>query len=161
MSIRHATQADLTAIVEIYNASIPARLATADTEPVSVEQRREWFAGFSPDARPIWVYDAGGVAGWLGLRSFYGRPAYHATVESAVYVAPGFRRSGIARRLLAHALAQAPALSIRTVLAFIFAHNQPSIALFEEHGFETWGKLPRVAELDGIERDLAILGRRL
>lgn len=30
-------------IVEIYNSSIPGRLATADTEPVGVESRREWF----------------------------------------------------------------------------------------------------------------------
>ena len=161
MTIRHATAADLPAIVEIYNASIPARLATADTEPVTVEQRREWFAGFSPGARPIWVYDAGAVAGWLSLRSFYGRPAYHATVEVAVYVAPAFRRSGIARQLLEHALREAPALGIRTLLAFVFAHNQPSVTLFERYGFERWGSLPRVAELDGIERDLLILGLRL
>ena len=58
-------------------------------------------------------------------------------------------------------LASAPALRIRTVLAFVFAHNAPSIALFEAAGFEAWGRLPRVAELDGIERDLAILGRRI
>jgi len=161
MTIRHAIAADLPAIVEIYNASIPARLATADTEPVSVEQRREWFAGFSPGGRPIWVYDVGGVAGWLSLRSFYGRPAYHATVEVAVYVSPAFRRSGIARQLLEHALREAPALGIRTLLAFVFAHNAPSVALFERYGFERWGQLPRVAQLDGIERDLLILGLRL
>jgi phosphinothricin acetyltransferase len=161
MTIRHGTPADLPAIVDIYNASIPARLATADTEPVSVDQRREWFAGFSPGERPIWVYDVGGVAGWLGLRSFYGRPAYHRTVEIAVYVAPGFRRSGIARQLVEHALGEAPALGIRTILAFVFAHNAPSVALFERYGFERWGELPRVAELDGIERDLLILGLRL
>jgi hypothetical protein len=28
-------------------------------------------------------------------------------------------------------------------------------------GFVTWGSLPRVAELDGVERDPAILGRRV
>jgi len=28
-------------------------------------------------------------------------------------------------------------------------------------GFAGWGRLPRVAELDGVERDLLILGRRL
>jgi len=161
MSIRHAAAGDLPAIVEIYNASIPGRLATADTQPVTVEQRREWFAAFSPGSRPIWVYDVGGVAGWLGLRSFYGRPAYQATVECAVYVAPAFRRSGIARKLLEHALAQAPALGVRTILAFVFAHNGPSVTLFERYGFERWGSLPRVAELDGIERDLLILGLRL
>jgi len=161
MSIRHATEADLAAIVDIYNDSIPARLATADTEPVTVEQRREWFAGFSRDKRPIWVLDVGGVAGWLGLRSFYGRPAYHGTVEIAVYVSPAFRRSGVARRLVEHALACAPGLGIQTILAFVFAHNGPSVTLFERYGFERWGHLPRVAELDGIERDLLIMGRRL
>jgi phosphinothricin acetyltransferase len=161
MTIRHATPADLPAIVDIYNASIPGRLATADTEPVTVEQRREWFAGFTPDKRPIWVYDVGGVAGWLGLRSFYGRPAYHGTVEIAVYVSPAFRRSGIARQLMQHAIAEAPRLSVRTILAFVFAHNAPSVRLFEAYRFERWGQLPRVAELDGVERDLLIMGLRL
>ncbi len=47
------------------------------------------------------------------------------------------------------------------MLAFVFAHNAPSVALFERAGFATWGRLPRVAELDGVERDLAILGRRI
>jgi phosphinothricin acetyltransferase len=161
MTIRHATNADLPGIVQVYNASIPGRLATADTEPVTVEQRREWFAGFSPDSRPLWVYDLGGVAGWLGLRSFYGRPAYRGTVEIAVYVGPAFRRSGIARQLVEHALAQAPGLSIHTILAFVFAHNAPSVTLFERYGFDRWGHLPRVAVLDGIERDLLIMGRRV
>ena len=161
MTIRHAAGGDLPAIVEIYNASIPGRLATADTQPVTVDQRREWFAGFSAGERPIWVYDVGGVAGWLGLRSFYGRPAYQATVECAVYVAPSFRRSGIARKLLEHAIAQAPGLGVRPILAFVFAHNAPSVALFERYGFERWGDLPRVAELDGIERDLLIMGLRV
>jgi L-amino acid N-acyltransferase YncA len=162
MSIRHATASDLPAIVAIYNASIPGRMATADTQPVTVEQRMEWFSAFSAQSRPIWILERDGVvAGWLGLRSFYGRPAYHRTVESAVYVAPEFRRAGIARELLAHALAQCPRLGIANVLAFVFAHNTPSVALFEAHGFARWGMLPRVAELDADERDLMILGRRL
>jgi phosphinothricin acetyltransferase len=161
-SIRLAVASDLPAIVEIYNASIPGRMATADTEPVTVASREEWFRAFSPRSRPIWLLEADGIpVGWLGLRSFYGRPAYHRTVESAVYVAPAFRRGGIARRLLAHALSECPRLGIANVLAFVFAHNEPSVRLFEAHGFARWGLLPRVAELDAIERDVLILGRRL
>ena len=160
--IRHATAADLPAIVAIYNASIPGRLATADTEPVGVDDRRDWFAAFDPDRRPLWVAESGGgIAGWLGLRSFYGRPAYHRTVEVAVYVAPEFHRQGIAAALLDHAALAAPALDIATLLAFVFGHNGASLSLFRKAGFADWGALPRVAELDGIERDLLILGRRL
>jgi hypothetical protein len=76
VAIRDAMAADLPAIVEIYNAAIPGRLATADTTPVSVESRRAWFAEHSPQHRPLWVADTGGaVVGWLSFQSFYGRPA--------------------------------------------------------------------------------------
>ena len=162
MPIRHAAAEDLPAVVEIYNASIPGRMATADTAPVTVESRQEWFRGFDPQARPLWIDERDGrVAGWLGLRSFYGRPAYHRTVESAVYVAPWAQRRGVARALLGHALDTAPERGIATVLAFVFAHNEPSIALFREQGFARWGLLPQVCEMDGEERDVLILGRRL
>ncbi|MEP7206972.1 MAG: N-acetyltransferase family protein [Casimicrobiaceae bacterium] len=163
MVIRPARPDDLPPIVAIYNAAIPGRLATADTSPVTVVSRRGWFAEFDPARRPLWVLEADdrSVAGWLSLRSFYGRPAYHATVEVAVYCDPVHRRRGIGRALLGHALGAAPALGIRTILAFVFAHNEPSVALFTGAGFEAWGRLPQVAELDGVERDLAILGRRL
>jgi L-amino acid N-acyltransferase YncA len=162
--IRDAREEELDVIVAIYNAAVPGRLATADTEPVTVASREPWFQEFSPDRRPLWVETEapdGPIAGWLSLRSFYGRPAYHATVEVAVYVDPRRQRRGVARALLGHAISAAPALSIRTLLGFIFAHNAPSIGLFERAGFATWGRLPRVAELDGVERDLAILGRRV
>ncbi len=163
MVIRHAQADDLPAIVAIYNASIPGRLATADTEPVSVAAREPWFREFDPGRRPLWVLapSGGAPAGWLGLRSFYGRPAYGATVEVAVYVDPGAQRRGIARALLAHAIEAAPALGLRTLLGFIFSHNAPSMCLFERAGFGVWGRLPRVAELDGVARDLSILGREV
>ena len=161
-NIRHAAPADLPAIVAIYNASIPGRMATADTEPVTVGQREEWFRDFDAGNRPIWVYEAdGAILGWLGLRSFYGRPAYRRTVESAVYVSPEHQREGIARRLLQHALDECPRLGISNVLAFVFAHNMPSVTLFEAHGFGRWGLLPKVCEMDGREHDLLILGKRL
>ena len=162
MPIRLAAPPDLPAIVSIYNASIPGRMATADMEPVSVADREEWFRSFDPARRPLWVYEHdGAIAGWLGLRSWYGRPAYHRTVESAVYVDPSHRRRGIAHELLDNALREAPSRGIANSLAFVFVHNQPSVTLFEAHGFQRWGLLPRVCELDGVERDVLILGRRL
>jgi phosphinothricin acetyltransferase len=162
MPIRHARRADLPQIVSIYNASIPGRMATADLAPVSVAEREAWFAEFDPGRRPLWVV-AGerddDVLAWLSLRSFYGRPAYAETVEVGVYTAPSARRQGHARALLAHALAAAPSLGITRLLAFTFAHNAPSLTLFRDLGFADWGLLPGVARLDGIRRDVVILGR--
>jgi L-amino acid N-acyltransferase YncA len=162
MAIRDATPGDLPIVVAIYNAAISGRMATADLEPVSVDSRRAWFAEHSSNLRPLWVLeDADQVKGWISFQSFYGRPAYHATAELSVYVAPDAQRRGYARLLVAEAIRRAPEFGLKTLLGFIFGHNQPSLALFRSFGFETWAHLPRVAELDGVERDLLILGRRL
>jgi phosphinothricin acetyltransferase len=159
--IRLAAEGDLPRIVEIYNASIPGRLATADTEPVSVEQRRAWFRAHGP-RRPIWVEEREGtIDGWLGFTDFYGRPAYGPTAELSVYVAPEAQRRGVAHRLMDHAMAVAPGLGVTTLLGFVFGHNAPSLALIASYGFARWGTLPRVAVLDGVERDLVILGKRI
>jgi len=163
MNLRDATEADLPAIVEIYNATIPGRMVTADTEPVSVESRLAWFRTHDPHTRPIWVVDdspGGRVCAWLSFSSFYGRPAYRPTAEISLYVAETHRRRGVGKFLLGEAIARAPACEVRTLLGFIWAHNEPSLRLFEKSGFGRWAHLPRVAVLDGIERDLIIVGRR-
>lgn len=158
---REANRGDLPQIVEIYNATIPSRMVTADTEPVSVESRVRWFEEHTPGHRPLWVLEeAGRVAAWLSFSTFYGRPAYARTAELSVYVHAAFRKRGLGSYLLREAIGHAPAIKIDTLLGFIFGHNQPSLALFERFGFARWGTLPRVAALDGIERDLVIVGRR-
>lgn len=160
--IRDAREHDLPAIVAIYNAAIPGRMATADTEPISVESRRGWFLERASDRYPIWVWEElGQVVGWLSFGKFYGRPAYGATAEVSIYVEPAVQRRGIARGMMKQAIARAPRLGLTTFLGYIFAHNTGSVALCESFGFQRWGLLPRVAVLDGIERDLLILGLRL
>lgn len=159
---RVATAHDLPQIVDIYNATIPSRMVTADLTPVSVDSRRAWFEAHVPDTRPIWVIDApDGIAAWLSVSSFYGRPAYQQTAEVSVYVREQHRRAGLAGHLLSQLFAQAPLLGITTLLGFIFGHNEASLHLFARWGFVRWGELPRVARLDGKERDLIIVGRRV
>lgn len=161
-NIRDASDADLPRIVAIYNETVPGRMVTADLVPVTVDQRRPWFERHSPARRPLWVVETdGSIVAWLSFESFYGRPAYDATVEISLYVATAAHRQGIGSLLLQQALDNAPRLGIRTLLGFIFSHNLPSLVLFEKAGFRKWGHYPDVAELDGVERSLTILGRRV
>ncbi|UTY59525.1 GNAT family N-acetyltransferase [Massilia sp. erpn] len=161
---RLATLDDLPAIVAIYNSTVASREVTADTEPVSVESRLAWFHEHAPERRPLWVVEQegqDGILGWISYSNFYGRPAYSGTVEVSIYIAEAARGKGLGRYCLEEALAFAPSLNVHTVLGFIFGHNQPSLALFRRFGFDTWATLPRVANLDGVERDLLILGKRV
>jgi phosphinothricin acetyltransferase len=161
--IRDAVEADLAAIVAIYNATIDSHVATADLQPITVESRVSWFREHHPDKRPLWVMDVeGAVVGWLGFQSFYyGRGAYASAAELSIYVSLDYRRQGIGQTLLKRAIAQSPSLGIKTLLGFIFAHNQPSLHLFEQFGFQRWGYLPGVAEFETIPHDLVIVGLQL
>ena len=160
--VRDAIEADLPAIVAIYNSTIAGRDVTADLDPVSIASRAVWFAEHHRASRPLWVNDEGGViTGWLSFSNFYGRPAYRATAEISIYLAEAARGRGLGARLLQRAIAHAPSLGLSTLLGFIFGHNTNSLRLFERHGFQQWGVLRRVAKLDDIERDLVIVGLRL
>ena len=162
-SLRNANEADLPAMVNIYNATIPSRMVTADLEPVTVESRRPWLAAHQESSRPIWVLcdKTETVAAWLSFDQFYPRAAYDGTAMLALYVSPLQRRLGLGRHLLQTAIQRAPAMRLHSLLGYIFGHNGPSLRLFEAQGFKPWGHLPRIAVLDGIQRDLIIVGLRV
>ena len=165
---RLARPDDLPVIVDIYNSTVASREVTADTEPVSVASREAWFNEHTPERRPLWViHDANDVSdhpaivGWMSYSNFYGRPAYSGTAELSIYIDEQWRGRGLGKYCLEQAIAFAPSIRVHTLLGFIFGHNVPSLALFRKFGFDTWANFPRVANLDGIERDLIILGKRV
>jgi len=160
MIIRDAVEADLPAIVEIYNATVPTRMVTAELEPTTVEARLSSFREHSPEQSPFWVAELERrVIGWLDFKEFLPRAAYRGTAEISVYVNEKFRQRGVGQRLLEQAIARAPSLGITALVGFIFGHNEPSLKLFQRLGFERWGFFPGVAQLDGVERDLVVMGQ--
>lgn len=162
LTFRHATEQDLPTIVAIYNSVIPGRMVTADTEPVSVESRRAWYHNHNPQKRPLYIISDGDtVIGWVSLESFYGRPAYNHTAEVSIYLDEAARGKGYGKEILKTIIDQAPALGVKSLLGYIFAHNEPSLKLFKSFGFEQWALFPNVAILDGVERSLIIVGKRV
>jgi len=161
MTTRYATIEDLPAIVAIFNAAIPTGV-TAETAPISVESRRAWFYEHGPARYPLWVEERDGeVVAWLSVSQYYRQSAYDATGEVSVYVAAAYQRAGIARRLLTLALETAPGLGLKTLVGYVWAHNEASLHLLETQGFERWGRLPRIAVVHGKPVDTVILGRHI
>jgi phosphinothricin acetyltransferase len=163
LTIREAVEADLPAIVDIYNQSIPAGWSTADTRPIAVADRVEWFRKFDPARRPIWVAEMDGqVVATAYLSSFYaGRPAYDATAEVSVYIATAYHRRGIGRRFKEYVIEQCPRLGVTTLLSMYFDHNEATRRINESLGFQTMGHLTEIAMVQGQKRGLVIAGLRI
>ena len=151
MTIRPATFDDLAAIVAIYNQAVAQRFATADLEPVTVEQRSAWFHEHDPTTLPIYVADrAGAVVGWCSLSAHRpGRAALRRTAEISYYVRADCRGCGIGTALVNHAITDAPRLGKHVLFAILLEKNTASINLLKKFGFELWGRLPDVASIDG------------
>lgn len=162
LKFRFAVINDLAFIVDIYNSVIPLANVTADTKAVTVSSRSQWFYQHSPE-RPLWIVEDENQSpiAWVSFQNFYGRPAYKYTAEISIYLLASHRGKGNGREILSQCISKAQELQIKTILAFIFSHNSTSIKLFESQGFECWGELPKIAELNGQEKSLRIYGKRI
>jgi len=160
--MRYAQKDDLPAIVAIYNSAVTTRLSTADMEMATIGAKEEWFYKHTPDKRPIFVHEVDSeIVAWVSFETFYGRPAYDHTAEISIYVTPRHQDRGMGRQLLQESIEIAPKFGIKTLIGFIFSHNEPSLRLFKSFGFRQWGLLPDIAEMDGTEYSLSILGKRV
>ncbi|WP_416353716.1 GNAT family N-acetyltransferase [Agrilactobacillus fermenti] len=162
LTFRTATFKDLATIVAIYNESIPGRLATADTEPLTVAARQPWFTAHQQGHQGIWVAVlANKIVGWFSFSDFYGRPAYKQTKEISIYLTAAVQHQHLGQKVLTFAETKARQLGLETIVAFIFKHNQPSVHLFKKNHYQIWGDLPDVAIMDQKHYSLLILGKQL
>lgn len=160
---RNAQIEDLDLIVQIYNSTVASRMITADTSPITVESLVDWFHQHNHHNRPLWMIEdeQEEIVGWVSFQNFYGRPAYGGTAEISIYLDEKSRGKGFGKIVLSHCITQCKALKIHTLLGYIFAHNQPSIKLFEHAGFKQWAMLPDIAIMDEKEFSLLILGLKI
>jgi len=163
MTIRPATLKDYSDIVKIYNHAVDERFATADTEYVTIESRKNWFAQHSPETYPIYVAEENEeIIGWCSLSQYRpGRKALRTVAEISYYIHKDHRRKGIVNNLIKHTMDSAKNLHFKNLISILLDKNTISIHLLEKFGFEKWGHLPEVADFDGVICGQYIYGRKL
>jgi len=163
MTIRPSTTKDIAEIIKIYNHAVDEKFATADSEHVTIESRKDWFAQHSPDTYPIYVAEEKSeIIGWCSLSPHRpGRKALRTVAEISYYIHKDHRRKGIANLLINHTLESAKALGFKNLISILLDLNKPSIHMLEKFGFEKWGHLPHVAEIEGVVCGQYIFGKRL
>lgn len=163
MHYRNAQITDLPLIVTIYNSTIASRMVTADTTLVDVASKEAWFYEHNQNTRPLWMIEDNkkNCIGWASFQNFYGRPAYEGTAEVSIYLHETKRGQGYGKKILQYCIDKASKLKLHTILGYIFAHNEPSIKLFTQAGFEEWANLKDIAIMDNHFYSLKIFGRKV
>jgi len=158
LHIRDAADADLPAILAIYNHAIETTTAVFTYTPHTIDMRREWFADKRAKGYPVLVAEADGVvAGFATYGPFRAWPAYRYSIEHSVYVAEAARRRGIARQLMVELLARARAQEFHVVIGGIVSENTPSLALHQALGFEAVAHFKQVGYKFGRWLDLTFV----
>ena len=143
--IRDATEADLPAILAIFNEAIRNTTAVWHTQEMTLEARRAWMLERQGRGLPVLVAVEGGIVRGFGsygdFRPFSG---YAQTVEHSVYVDPAAQGRGIGRTLLAALMARAEAAGLHVMVGGIEAGNEASIRLHRAVGFTEAGVLRQV-----------------
>jgi L-amino acid N-acyltransferase YncA len=154
--IRPLAPEDWDAVRAIYLEGLATGNATYEKEAPSWE---EWDAGHLAACR-LAAECGGKLAGWAVLSPVSTRKVYAGVAEVSIYIAEGFRRSGIGRVLLAALIEQSEQAGIWTLQSSIFPENTASVALHERLGFRIFGRRERIGCMDGRWRDVLLLERR-
>jgi L-amino acid N-acyltransferase len=162
MQIRAAREADLPAILAIYNDAVLHTTAIWNDDVVDLANREAWFAARTGQGYPVLVAeDAGSVLGYGSYGDFRAFQGYRFTVENSIYVAAEARGKGAGKALLAALIEHAAANGKHVMVAGITADNEVSIRLHERQGFKETARMPELGFKFGRFLDLVFLQKRL
>lgn len=143
-------------VAAIYAQGIATRNATFETEVPTFDR---WDRAHLSEHRLVARIDDA-IVGWAALAPVSDRCVYGGVAEDSVYVAADARGRGVGRALLSTLVERAEDAGIWTVQTGIFPENAVSVQLHLRCGFRVVGRRERLAQLDGVWRDVLFLERR-
>jgi len=157
LTIRPASENDVSIITEIYNEAILNTVATFDTEVKSEVDRLKWLREHGNN-HPVLVAEIKGkVAGFASLSRWSDRSAYDSTAETSLYVHKDFRKQGVGKQLLEVLVLEGENVGLHTLIARITDGNDQSIYLHERIGFTVIGTFREVGVKFGKYHDVHML----
>jgi L-amino acid N-acyltransferase YncA len=160
MRIRAATDADLPAILAIYNDVVTNTTAIYDARASTFDERKDWFDARSRHGLPVLVVELDSEAvGFSSFGEWRSRWGYRYTVEHSVHVRADCRGRGFGRALIEALFPRAAALGMHTMIGHIDSAATASLRLHEKLGFRTIGTFREVAQLRNRWLDVVAMQR--
>jgi phosphinothricin acetyltransferase len=151
VTVEPGKEDDLPGIVDILNYTIANSNAALDTQSVSVDERREWFARFAATGPcRLFVAQRGGqVLGYAASRPYREHAGFRETVEVSIALDVTSRGQGVGTALYRALLAALADEPVHVALAGIVLPNDASVALHRKFGFTEVGIFHEYAMKNG------------
>jgi L-amino acid N-acyltransferase YncA len=158
MKIRLAHDADVGAILPIYNDAVLNTTAVFDYHAHTLDMRRAWLRAKQDAQLPVFIAVEGDqLLGFSTYGPFRAWPAYKYSVELSVYVDKDARGRGVGTALVRAVVDDARLRDLHVVMAGITADNEISLRLHERLGFREVAHIPQVGYKFGKWLDLKLL----
>ena len=160
---REANEADLPAILDIYNAIIATSTAIYRDAPTTLEERAGWFNARRSAGYPVLVAERGDeVLGFASYGDWRGAfPGYRHTVEHTVHMGEGARGAGVGAALMGHLMDLAREAGVHVMLGAVDADNAGSLRFHERLGFTRAAHFHEVGRKFGRWLDLVFVQKTL
>ncbi|MGZ3872495.1 MAG: N-acetyltransferase family protein [Mucilaginibacter sp.] len=136
ITLRDACEADLQAMLDIYNEVIINTTAVFSEQPHTLQMRKDWYLERVKENFPVFVAEESReIAGFCSFGHFRAWPCYRYTAELSVYVQNSHRGKGISKIMLRALIERARKMNMHALLAGITADNEISINLHRSFGF--------------------------
>ncbi|WP_085583664.1 MULTISPECIES: GNAT family N-acetyltransferase [unclassified Pseudomonas] len=158
--VRESCDADLPAMMEIFNETAGTGANSPVTRPMTLEEVTFYINLYKRDGLPVYVLERGGeVVGWLSINRFsWGTQACRHTGETAIYVRADRHGSGIGVRLGHATVILGRQFGLETLVAWIMAANRPSQQIVQSIGAVLWARLPNIARFGEERADVLLFG---
>jgi L-amino acid N-acyltransferase YncA len=137
---------DLPVIKSIYDWYIENSTATFHTEPVTIEQLKEFIYVNHPYYKSYLILADNVTAGYCFLTYYKKRQAYDRTSEVTIYLKDGLCHKGIGRIALDFLEKKATEHGLKNLIGIISGDNDRSISLFEQSGYFKCAHFKNVGE---------------
>ena len=165
LSIRPAAPADIPAITAIYSHAVLHGTASWEVEPPGEDEMRRRHEAILAGGYPYLAAESGGVlVGYAYASAYRPRPAYRATVENSIYLAPSAQGLGVGSALLAALMQACAGRGFRQMIAVIGDGTGASLGsrrLHERAGFRLIGVAEKIGFKHGRWLDQMLMQKEL
>ena len=155
--IREMLPDDGTRVLEILKQGIEGGNATFDKEVPSWET---WDNKYFKVCRLILEDENGVVQGWAAIQPVSARACFKGVAEVSIYLDNSVHGKGFGEMLLHKLIEETEEHHFWTLQSVFFPENVASIKIHEKLGFRIVVRREKIAEMNGVWRDIILMERR-